>query len=227
MKRNMNLNQVGILLELSGTALVILVAGILLAPEIIGKRIPNYFIRFLTSFASRLRDLAPQQPITPIKKLSRPLVVGAILWLLVCLSVFFLISHYDNIILRVFGAVAVLLAILVVAFLTLPPLFWLEAAKIQSSIWDDGKFAPKEEKHISNISLLHRLKYVYLSFSVIFAITLLWPLSLLISFGLSLALVWRSATQFLATEKAPRLIALFIGITILFAGLIIELIGTF
>lgn len=223
--RAVNTIQIGILLQLIGTVVVILIAGVFLSPEVLGKSIPNYVIRTLTKFASKLQKLAPQQFVTLIKKLPPPLLGGLIIGLLVYTSIFFLVTHYNNV-LYVLGAVMGFLAILIIAFFTLPPLFSLGAARLQSSIWDKGESTPTERAHPIKISLLRRLKFVVLSFGVVIVPTLLSPVLLLFLLDFALAFAWRSVMQFLANEKAPRMIALFIGLAVLLAGLIVELIGT-
>lgn len=228
----MNIIQIGILLQLIGTIFVILVAGVFLAPEITGRRVPNYIIRALTRFASRLQDLVPQQSIARIKKVSRKIsrfvLLGLTLWLLVSLSTVFLASasYYGSTLLLALGVITGALGGLLIAWATFLPAFSLKATK-QSGTWDKGKFTPTEEAYPIKISLLYRLKFAFLPFVAILLISYLWPLLLLVLLVFALAFVWRSVMQFLATQKAPRIIALFIGFGVLLAGLIIELISTF
>lgn len=224
----MTLNQIGILLQLSGTATIILVAGILLAPEIIGKEIPNYIIHALTRFASRLRDIIPQQSTARIKKTWQRVMLGLTLWFLLNLSIVFLFAFAEtgDTYTLVIGVLAAILLIILIAWVTLLPMFSLKATK-QRGTWDKGKFTPTERVHSIKISFLQRLKFAGPSFVVIILSLSLWPFWLLALLIFTLAFTWCSVMRFLATEKAPRIIALLTGSAVLLSGLIIEFIDAF
>ena len=77
---------------------------------------------------------------------------------------------------------------------------------------------PTEPTYPIDIGLSYRLKLALLLLIAILSTGLFWVVTLL---PLILSIIWRSVTQYLATEKAPRIIALFIGFMMLIAGLVL------
>jgi len=227
----MNVIQIGILLQLIGTIFVILVASIFLSPEIIGSRVPNYVVRALTRFASRLQHLMPEQFIMRIRELSlrilRFALLGLTYFILNILLVAFLAAaaNYGSTLFLTLGVITGVLEFILVACVMLLPAFSLKATR-QRGTWDKGRFTATEEAHPMKISRLRFARRLVFPALVLILFTYLWPFWLLALLILGLAFAWRSVMQFLATEKAPRIIALFIGFGVLLAGLIIEFIGT-
>lgn len=219
----MSITQIGILLQIIGTSVVVLVAGVFLAPEVIGPRVPIYITRILVEFASKLQNLVPEQFASRIERFTKGML-GLVVWLLIGLSTLFMVlaTRMSNALFLVIGVITGVSTVFLLGWIISLPAFSLKAAK-QSGTWDKGKFTPTEPTHPVDIGLSYRLKLALLLLTAILSSGLFWVVALL---PLILSIIWRSVTQYLATEKAPRIIALFIGFIMLIAGLVLQFISS-
>lgn len=219
----MSITQIGILLQIIGTAVVVLVAGVFLAPEVIGPRVPIYITRILVEFASKLQNLVPEQFASRIERFTKGML-GLVVWLLIGLSTLFMVlaTRMSNALFLVIGVITGVSTVFLLGWIILLPAFSLKATK-QSGTWGKGKFTPTELTHPVDIGLSYRLKLALFLLTAILSSGLFWVVALL---PLILSIIWRSVTQYLATEKAPRIIVLFIGFMMLITGLVLQFISS-
>ncbi len=109
----MNVMQIGILLEIIGTLIITFVAGLILAPEVIGSKIPTNITDTLKKVAYKLHNLVPEQVGSQIKGLKKGLI-APIFWVLTGISIssFILTNHLKwPLLFSIIGIVASVLAI--------------------------------------------------------------------------------------------------------------------
>jgi len=219
----MSLMQIGVLLEIIGTLVITLVASVLLAPEIIGPRVPSKITHILKEFASKLYDLVPEQFASQIKGLKKG-IIGPIFWLLVILSTFFIVlaNRISNNLILIIGIIMGASAVFLFGWIISLPALSLKAT-IQRGTWNKGKFTPTQPPRTVQIGLLSRLRFAVLLLMAVLFTGLFWIVALI---PLTLSIIWRLVTQSLTSERAPRIIALLIGAMTLIAGLLLEFIGS-
>jgi hypothetical protein len=218
---DMDVMQVGICLEIIGTFIGGIVVNVFLSPEFFRNKIP----KILSCFASKLlyfvyKLLHRLKRGTTYKDFSKGLkkvTVSPIFWLLVCLFILFIVFsiRMSNDLLLIIAVVTGIFTVFLFGWIVaLPPISLIEAIKLE--VRKGGYTKP-----------IGWVKYTLYLLAMVFWNGIFWiipSILLMILMMIINALIW--VLQKLATEQAPKKVAIIIGFVMIIAGLSLELIQT-